>query len=75
MMLAHPTPQHEPSGVVDFDPDMVVVQDIDVSDPANAGRVSRFSDDSWCLSPAARKTTAHGRVCFGSSPPRSSAMR
>ncbi len=68
-MLAHPTPQHEPSGVVDFDPDMVVVKDIDVSDPANAGRVSRFSDDSWCLSPAARKTTVHGSVYFGSSPP------
>ena len=69
MTLAHPTPQHEPSGIVDFAPDMVVVKDIDVSDPANAGRVSRFSDDSWNLSPAARKTTAHSRVCFGSSPP------
>ena len=68
-MLAHSTPQHDTPGVVAFAPDMVVVQDIDVSDPANDGRVSRFSDDSWDLSPAARKSTARSNVYFGSSPP------
>ena len=63
------TAQHETPGVIDFAPDMLVVPDIDVSDPANDGRVSRFSDESWCLYPAARKPTARTSVYFGSSPP------
>ena len=68
-MLAHSTAQHETSGVIDFAPDMLVVPDIDVSDPANDGRVSRFSDESWFLYPAARKPTARTTVHFGRSPP------
>ena len=68
-MLNHSTAQHEAPGGVDFTPDMLVVRDIDVSDPANDGRVSRFSNESWCLYPAARKPTARTRVYFGSSPP------
>ncbi len=68
-MLAHATAQHDTPGAVDFAPDMLVVRDIDASDPANDGLVSRFSDDSWCLYPAARKPTARTKVYFGSSPP------
>ena len=67
-MLAHSAAQPDTPGVVDFAADLLVVQGIDVSDPANAGRVSRFSDDSWCLSPAARKSTSHTSIYFGSSP-------
>ena len=68
-MLAHSTAQHETPGVIDFAPDMLVVRDVDVSDPANDGRVSRFSEESWFLYPAARKPTARTSVSFGSSPP------
>ena len=68
-MLAHSTAQHETPGVIDFAPDMLVVPDIDVSDPANRGRASRFCDESWFLYPAARKPTARTSVYFGSSPP------
>ena len=67
-MLAHSTAQHETSKVIEFKPDMLVLRNIDVSDPANDGRVSRFSDESWCLYPAARKPTSRTRVYFGSSP-------
>ena len=67
-MLAHSTAQHETPEIIEFAPDMLVLRDIDVSDPANDGRVSRFSDESWCLYPAARKPTARTRVFFGSSP-------
>ena len=67
-MLAHSTAQHDTPGVIGFAPDMLVVRDIDVSDPANDGRVSRFCDESWFLYPAARKPTARTRVYFGSSP-------
>ena len=68
-MLAHSTAQHETPGVIDFAPDMLVVPDIDVSDPANDRHVSRFCDESWFLYPAARKPTARTTVHFGSSPP------
>ena len=67
-MLAHSTAQHETSTIIEFKPDMLVLRDIDVSDPANDGRVSRFSDESWCLYPAARKPTSRTSVYFGSSP-------
>ena len=36
--------------------------------PANDGRISQFRDDTWHLSPAARKPTAHTSVYFGSTP-------
>ena len=68
-MLAHSTAQHETPGVIDFAPDMLVVRDVDVSGPANEGRVSRFSEESWFLYPAAHKPTARTSVYFGSSPP------
>ena len=69
-MLAHSTPQPDAStpGVIDFAGDMLVVSDIDVDDPANADRISRFDDDTWILYPAARKPTARASVYFGSSP-------
>ena len=68
-MLAHSTAQLETPGVIDFAPDMLVVPDIDVLDPANRGSVSRFCDESWFLYPAAHKPTARTSVYFGSSPP------
>ena len=68
-MLARSAAQHDTPGAVDFAPDMLVVRDIDASDPANDGIVSRFSNDSWRLYPAARKPTARSSVNFGSSPP------
>ena len=68
-MLAHSTAQHETPGVIDFTPDMPVVRDTGASDPANGGRASRFSDESWRLYPAARKPTARTSINFGSSPP------
>ena len=67
-MLAHSTAQHETPEIIEFAPDMLVLRDIDVSDPANEGRVSQFSDESWCLYPAARKPTSRTSVYFGSSP-------
>ena len=67
-MLAHSTAQHETPEIIEFAPDMLVVRDIDISDPANDGSVSRFSDETWYLSPAARKPTSRTRVYFGSSP-------
>ncbi len=68
-MRAHSKTQPETPGNIDFSPEMLVVRDIDVSDPANDGRVSWFSDKSWCLSPAARKSTSRTSIYFGSSPP------
>ena len=67
-MLAQSTAQHETPRVVEFKPDMLVLHDIDVSDPANDGHVSRFSDETWYLYPAARKPTSHTRIYFGSCP-------
>ena len=67
-MLAHSAAQHETPGIIKFAPDMLVLRYIDLSDPANDGRVSRFSDETWSLYPAARKPTARTRVYFGSSP-------
>ena len=68
-MLAHSTAQHETPEIIEFAPDMRVLRDIDVSDPANDGRVSRFSDESWYLYPAARKPTSRTSIYFDSSPP------
>ena len=67
-MLAHSTVQRETPEIIEFAPDMLVLRDIDVSDPANEGRVSRFSDETWYLYPAARKPTSRTSVYFGSSP-------
>ena len=67
-MLAHSTAQHETPEIIEFAPDMLVVRDIDVSDPANDGIVSRFSDETWYLYPVARKPTVRTSVYFGSSP-------
>ena len=67
-MLAHSTAQHDTPGIIEFAPDMLVLRDIDVSEPANDRSVSRFSDESWCLFPAARKPTSRTSVYFGSSP-------
>ena len=69
-MLAHSTAQHETPGIIEFAPDMLVLRDIDISDPANDGNVSRFSDETWYLYPAARKPTSRTSVYFGSSPSR-----
>ena len=69
-MLAHSTAQHETPGVIDFAPDMLVVPDIDVSDPANDRHVSRFGDESWFLYPAGPQADGpHHASHFGSSPP------
>ena len=54
------------SGAIDFSPDMLVVRDIDLSDPD--GRVSRFSDETWNLDPAGSGSTAYSGVYFGSTP-------
>ena len=67
-MLAQSTAQHETPEIIEYKPDMLVLRDIDVSDPASDGRVSRFSDESWYLSPAARKSTSRTSVHFGSCP-------
>ena len=67
-VLAHSTAHHETPRVVEFKPDMLVLRDIDVSDPASDGSVSRFRDESWCLHPAARKPTSRTHIYFGSSP-------
>ena len=67
-MLAHSTARHETPEIIEFAPDMLVLRDIDFSDSVNDGRVSRFSDESWSLYPAARKPTSRTRVYFGSSP-------
>lgn len=53
---------------IDFAPDMLVVRDIDVTDPANAGHVSVFKDDGWCLHPASGKPTDRSRASFKNSP-------
>ena len=67
-MLAHSTAQRETPEIIEFAPEMLVLRDIDVSDPANDGSVSRFSDETWYLYPAARKPTSRTSVYFGSSP-------
>ena len=67
-MLARSTAQHETPEIIEYKPDMPVLHDIDVSDPANDGHVSRFSDESWYLYPAARKPTSRTSIYFGSCP-------
>ena len=57
------------AAVIDFAPDMLVVSDIDVADPVNAGHVSLFKDDAWCLHPASGKPTDRTSVNFTERPP------
>ena len=54
-ILAHSTAQHETPDIIDFPPDMLVVRNSDVSDPANGGRVPRFSDLVGCDDPRRRR--------------------
>ena len=68
-MLAHSTARHQTPRVIEYKPDMLVLRDIDVSDLANDGHVSRFSDETWYLYPAARKPTSRTSIYFGRSPP------
>ena len=56
------------AAAIDFAPDMLVVSDIDVADPANVGHVSVFKDNAWCLHPASGKPTDRSRASFGNSP-------
>ena len=56
------------TGAIDFAPDMLVVRDIDPSDPASDRRVSRFSDETWNLDPAGSAPTHRCSVYFGSTP-------
>ena len=49
---------------VRFEPDMLVVADLDVLDPRNRGHISRFKDNSWCIHSPAIKPTAHVTVNF-----------
>ena len=69
-MTQEPLPM-EPAdaNAIEFRPDMFVVSDIDPADPANAGHVSLFGDDSWCLHPASGKPTDRSRANFTNVPP------
>ena len=56
------------AAAIDFAPDMLVVRDIDVADPANVGHVSVFKDNAWCLHPASGKPTDRSGASFRNSP-------
>ena len=68
--LVRSTPPAGPavSGAIDFAPDMLVVRDIDLSDPAGDRPVSRFSDETWILDPAGSGPTNRCSVHFASTP-------
>ena len=68
--LVRSTPPAGPaaSGAIDFARDMLVVRDIDLSDPASDRPVSRFSDETWILDPAGSGPLHLCSVYFGSTP-------
>ena len=55
---------------IEITPDTLVVRNVDVLNPQNAGHLSTFQDDSWCIHLAAEKPTAHVTVSFEEVPSR-----
>ena len=67
---AHAAALSAPVGLGDFQPETLVLRDVEVDDTASAEHISVFGDDPWYLYPMALKPTSkRTRIYFASIPP------